>query len=303
VSIARIFKELALILVALLMLYIVSNDFQKLLVSEVLALSLLALSFSLLYSAGFISLSQGLMFGVGLFTAANTLNWGVDPVVALSLAVFLGLIFGGATGVILVGADRHQVIVITLILNIIGYLVALNLRWLTGGYQGLRTYVPWFLESPGIAYVSMAFCYILVSLVVLLVQASKFFLVVEAMRTNEERLEMIGYDTRILRIIMFSASGSLASLSGALFAMLNGSAVPREMDLITSIKALVWGLVAGSWNPTLVFTATLALNFLVEYSKLFLRSSDLVYGLILSILAIAGRSLSLERIIRVVKGG
>lgn len=294
-------RHLSPLLLLLVFLFVLTNDFQKLLVSEALVWSVLALSFSILFSAGFISLCQGLVFGVGLFTTANVINLVGSPVAAVLSSLLAGLAFGALIGSLLSNAGRHQIIVATLIINMLGYLAALNLRWLTGGYQGLRVDVPWFFSSPGLAYVTTTIHYLLVSSILLTAYFSRIRLILEAMKSNEGRLELLGYDTRRIRVVLFSVSGALASLSGSLLAMLNGSAVPREMDLITSIKALVWGLVAGSWNPVLVFVSTLLLNLVAEYSKFLLRASDIAYGVILSVLAITGGSLNLSRVARLLK--
>jgi branched-chain amino acid transport system permease protein len=66
-----------------------------------------------------------------------------------------------------------------------------------------------------------------------------------ALRENESRVRMIGYNPVTYRLIAFIVSACIAGLAGALFSLWNMSATPTMTSAITTIDALIMTILGG----------------------------------------------------------
>jgi branched-chain amino acid transport system permease protein len=76
------------------------------------------------------------------------------------------------------------------------------------------------------------------------VLASRFGRVVVAIRENERRAELLGYDVRLYKLGLFALGGAMAGLAGMLFA--NCVFVsPTMFSLFYSGQVIIWVMVGG----------------------------------------------------------
>lgn len=66
-----------------------------------------------------------------------------------------------------------------------------------------------------------------------------------AIRENESRARMIGYNPAVYRTIAFVISAVVAGLAGAFFALWNLSATPSMTSVVTTINALIMTILGG----------------------------------------------------------
>ena len=69
--------------------------------------------------------------------------------------------------------------------------------------------------------------------------------VLVAIRDNESRVSMIGYNPAIYRSVAFMISGLVAGLAGALNAVWNLGATPNMASALTTINALIITILGG----------------------------------------------------------
>lgn len=74
---------------------------------------------------------------------------------------------------------------------------------------------------------------------------SDYGYVLIAIRENETRTEMFGYDVRKIKLQTFAIGGALAGLSGALFASWNNFISPPVMGLVTAALPVIWVTIGG----------------------------------------------------------
>lgn len=74
---------------------------------------------------------------------------------------------------------------------------------------------------------------------------SDYGYVLIAIRENETRTEMLGYDVRKIKLQTFAIGGALAGLSGALFASWNNFISPPVMGLVTAALPVIWVTIGG----------------------------------------------------------
>src|SRR5262249_55563403 len=75
--------------------------------------------------------------------------------------------------------------------------------------------------------------------------ASHFGRVVVAVRENETRCELLGYDVRRHKLLIFTLGGAIAGLAGSLFANWGAFVSPNVFSLTTTSQIIIWVCVAG----------------------------------------------------------
>ncbi|GJD48569.1 hypothetical protein OPKNFCMD_1291 [Methylobacterium crusticola] len=100
------------------------------------------------------------------------------------------------------------------------------------------------LDPEGIWYAAMG-SLILVYAALRAILASRFGRVVVAIRENETRAQLIGYDPRLYKLLAFTISAGIAGLAGCLFANWGGFISPTVFGLTMSAQVIIFVLVGG----------------------------------------------------------
>jgi branched-chain amino acid transport system permease protein len=75
--------------------------------------------------------------------------------------------------------------------------------------------------------------------------ASHFGRVVVAIRENEKRTDLLGYDSRKYKLATFAIGGGIAGLAGCLFANWGAFTSPTVFSLAQSAQVIIWIIVGG----------------------------------------------------------
>ncbi|MFC4946578.1 ABC transporter permease subunit [Pseudonocardia sp. GCM10023141] len=97
-----------------------------------------------------------------------------------------------------------------------------------------------------------------------------------AVRSNELRAELLGYDVRARRTMLFVVCGCLAGGAGALFAAWGQFASPTIFGLKSAIIIVIWVLVGSRTSPVGAFVGVFAVEALTSW----LGGEDARYALI-----------------------
>ena len=93
--------------------------------------------------------------------------------------------------------------------------------------------------------------YVVMSLLVIVylglhaLMASHFGRVVIAIRENEIRCELLGYDVRLHKLLIFTVGGGTAGLAGCLFANWGAFVSPTVFSLAMTSQIIIWVIVGG----------------------------------------------------------
>jgi branched-chain amino acid transport system permease protein len=224
--------------------------------------AVLALSLALIWGyAGILCFGQAAFFGLGGYTyAVAAINFG-DTTIAAALALLLPTAFAAMLGYFMFWGRISDVYlgVITLTVSLIFYRFVNQTageEWNIGsaplgGFNGIPS-TP-ILEWPGRPGEQLApedvfslavFLLILVYFACKVLLASRFGRVMVAIRENETRAELLGYDVRLYKLAIFMVGGGMAGLSGLLFA--NSVFVsPTMFSLPVSGQIIIWVIVGG----------------------------------------------------------
>lgn len=226
-------------------------------------LSILALSMSLVWGiGGVLSFGQSVFFGLGAYayavTAGNlggsTLALGVALTVPACFAALLGyfLFFGRISDIYL------AVITLTvslILFHLINTLAGADFRIgsvMLGGYNGMPGVAP--INVPGDAGRVLTYeeMYLLSVAVLVLVYIglrrlvrTDFGRIVAAIRENELRAELLGYDSRSYKLALFTIGAAIAGGAGALHAAWGSFVGPDVFGMSFAAQIIIWAQIGG----------------------------------------------------------
>ncbi len=226
-------------------------------ITEILILGLLAMSFNLLFGyTGLLSFGQAGFFGAGSYFAVLTLLHGPSSFWAALAAGILGsALLALVIGWLCVRRDEIYFAILTLGFGMMLFTVAHNWRSVTGGSDGLGNFtipdinlfgMQLVLTNPKTFYFLTLFvAFIGIWLLWRIVQ-SPFGLLLKAARENSNRIAFIGANVRSLRLFAFVLAGALAGAAGTLFAIFNRIASPEMLHWSFSGKVILMTILGGS---------------------------------------------------------
>jgi branched-chain amino acid transport system permease protein len=265
--------------------------FYQTFLTEVLVWVLFAVSFDLIFGyTGLLSFGQALFFGLGAYSMAipvSKLGWG--PGSAFILAIIIPMLFAWFVGFFSVKLSGIHFVIITLIFALIGSTIGETWTSVTGGSDGLTIpFNPIEIGPIKIDFLNIKTNYFLVLIVVALcflllrrmVQSplGKVFI---AIRENEDRARLIGYNVQRYKLLAFVIAGGLSGIAGGLYAMTLKYSSANFLHWGISGHAVVYTIVGGMgtlFGPVLGTGIILSLeHYLVNY----LEGTDLVIGIVL----------------------
>ncbi len=264
------------------------------LVTQALIVAILAMSLDLLLGyTGLPSLGHAAYWGVGAYVVALLAT---ERGVGLAGCAAAGILLAAATaavfGLIAIRAAGTYFLMITLALGMVVW--GLAFRWvsLTKGDNGISGVPRPDLLGLGSLATPLPFFYFTLVAAVLawallgLLVASPFGLTLRGIRESESRMRSLGYNVWLHKYFAFVLSGAVAGGGGVLWAYYNGFVSPTDVQLITSVEALL--MVALGGPGTLVGSVLGAAvivflkNFVSIYTKRWLLILGAVYiGVIL----------------------
>ncbi len=242
--------------IALLAAPFLLSIYGVIILTEVLTMSLFAMSFNLLFGyTGLLSFGQAGFFGAGAYFAVLTLIHGPASLWAALAAGPLGAaVLALVIGWLCVRRDEIYFAILTLGFGMMLFTVAHNWRSVTGGSDGLGNFTlpelglfGWSISmfNPKHFYFLVLFVVAVGVLLLFRVVRSPFGLLLRGTRENSMRISFVGANVRSVRLFAFVIAGALAGLAGALFAFFNRIASPEMLHWAFSGKAVLMTILGG----------------------------------------------------------
>lgn len=218
------------------------------LITQVLVFVAFALSYDLLFGfTGIFSFGHALFFGVGAYSVAIcSLNLGWPMWTGAIVGVVVCALLGIFTGFVSLRVQGVFFAMVTLAMATTAYSLSGRLVDITKGDEGLS------LISASDAPDGTTLYYLAVILVVVAYFGlsrlinSPLGRVLVAIRENERRAEMIGYNVLRYKIVALAFSSVLAGLAGMVFAFRNGIVNPGVLSTDVSLLPLLMVILGGS---------------------------------------------------------
>lgn len=235
---------------------IIGDAFWLSVLTEIIIWSCFAASINFLFGyVGLLSFGQALFFGFGMYGVALGISaFQLSFWPAFFLGPLSATVMALITGIFAVRLTWHYFAIITVVFSLIFYFLALTLKSVTGGDDGINFSMPDLFNLLGykLSLTNTTTQYLFTLSVVVLcfwlikvVMASAYGRSLIAIRDNDVRASLIGINVYRLRLSAFVIAGFLAGVSGALFALFGRYASASYMFYHVSGEGVVWAIVGG----------------------------------------------------------
>jgi branched-chain amino acid transport system permease protein len=201
---------------------------------------------------GILSFGHAMFFGTGAYVTGILLTHALWPLWQVVVAVVVvAVVQGLLIGVLSLRVRGVYLAMVTLAFAQMFFILAeaTDFREWTGAEDGLHGIpVPEWISPTDqrlrFYYFALAFS-VVAYLVARRVVDSPVGHVMVAIRENEARAQMIGYNTFVYKLIALTLSGLLAATAGLMNALWNVNANPSMLSVNTTINALLMTIIGG----------------------------------------------------------
>ena len=257
--------------------------------ARVMVLASYAIGYNILFGyTGLLSLGHALFFAAGMYGMALSVQYlGATPAPALVAGVIAGLVVAGVTGALALRTQGVAFMIVTLMFAQAGYLTILQFSEYTRGDDGFviqqAQRILWGLDlsDPGWRYLAAWALFSACLLGSLALVRHRFGRTLIAIRENEERTRLLGYDTFAHKWAAVMISGGISALAGAAYGLLFGYAGASFASVQYSIFPLLWVLLGGAGTVLGPFIGTLFMFYLIDLSSGITTAYMLLAGVVL----------------------
>lgn len=273
-------------------------DYDQNLFSRIMVLAVFAMGYNLLFGyVGLLSLGHAMFFSAGLYGAGLAvahLGWGVPA--AFAAGLLCGAVLALAVGLLALRTTGVAFMIVTMMFAQAFFLAILYFSAWTGGDQGVVVAqdarsvevgpLALDLTGPVTRYMAALALFSIALLVTLAVVRSRHGRVLAAIRENEERTRMLGYDTFANKLAAVVLSGAICAAAGAAYALLFGYVGSNFASVQYSILPLLWVLLGGAGTTLGPLVGTLVMYYVIDFTSFYTSAYLLVVGVALIVLVL-----------------
>jgi branched-chain amino acid transport system permease protein len=281
------------VIALLFMLSFLLPDYYHGLLARIMVLAVFAMGYNMLFGyVGLLSLGHAMFFAAGLYGAGLAvihLGWSV-PLAFLG-GIACGAAFAVVIGLLALRTTGVAFMIVTMMFAQVFYLAILYFASWTGGDQGMVVPQParvlalgatsLDLTDPTVRYMTALALFSVVLLVTLAIVRSRRGRVLVAIRENEERTKMLGYDTFSNKLAAVVVSGAICAASGAAYALLFGYVGSSFASVQYSILPLLWVLLGGAATTLGPLVGTLFMYYVTDVTSGYTSAYLLIVGIAL----------------------
>lgn len=281
-------------LIALFALVMLLPEYHQGNFARIMVLACFACAYNITFGyTGLLSLGHAMFFAAGLYGLGLGVQvWGASAGGGLVLGLLCGLGLSLAVGLLALRTTGVSFMIVTLMFSQAFFLTVLLFGEYTRGDEGFviarerRQLFGVDLSNDGTRVVC---AWLLLSVCVLLCQwcvRSRLGKVLIAIRENEERTRMLGYDVFRAKLHAVCISGTLSALAGAAYALLFGYAGATFASVQYSIFPLLWVLLGGAGTLLGPLVGTTLMFYLIDISSGLTSAYMLIAGVTLVLLTL-----------------
>jgi branched-chain amino acid transport system permease protein len=266
--------------------------------ARVMVLAVFAMGYNILFGySGLLSLGHAMFFSAGLYGAGLTvshLGWSMASGFAAGIAS--GALLALVIGVLALRTTGVAFMIVTMMFAQVFYLLTLYFAEWTRGDEGFVISqearrvtlgdLHFNLTDPATRYMAALALFSVVLLVTLAIVRSAHGRVLVAIRENEERTRMLGYDTFANKLAAVVVSGVICAAAGASYALLFGYVGSTFATVQYSILPLLWVLLGGAATTLGPLVGTLFMFYVVDITSGYTSAYLLIVGVALILLVL-----------------
>jgi len=286
------------ILLLLFLLQFILPTYHHSSVSKIMVLASYAIGYNFLLGyTGLMSLGHAMFFASGMYAAGLGIFY-------LELSPLGGLLFGAAFtltislifGLFALRTSGVSFLIVTLMFGQTFYLSILYFNEFTFGQDGfsLAKYLgklvifnkEYLFSNPDIRYNFALILLTIYLLITTLIMLSPVGRILIAIRENEIRTQLLGYNVFYYKFFALVLSGTLSGIAGAMHALLFTYVGTTFAEIHHSISPLLWTLLGGVGTVIGTFLGTGIIFFLIDFISGITSNSQLVVGVVLVLMII-----------------
>ncbi|MBT3532689.1 MAG: branched-chain amino acid ABC transporter permease [Rhodospirillaceae bacterium] len=266
-------------------------------VARIMVFAIAAVSLDLILGhGGMVSFGHAVYMGIGAYAVGILSYYGIDNgflqiPLALAASALIGLIFGAMS----LRTSGVYFIMITLAFAQMLYFLAISLEEFGGddGMSSMRSEFAGLIDLNDAMHFYYLVFAVLAGVLFCLhrLVLSRFGMVIRASRTNERRMQAMGFPTYRYKLAAFTIAGTICGLAGALFANLNEFVSPDVMHWTHSGEIMIMVIMGGMGTligPVLGATAFLLLEeYLPQWMEMAMTDAGEHWAIIMGPILIA----------------
>ncbi len=286
------------VIALLFALSFVLPDYHHGLLARIMVLAVFAMGYNMLFGyVGLLSLGHAMFFAAGLYGAGlSVIHLGWSLPLAFLAGIACGALLSLVIGLLALRTTGVAFMIVTMMFAQVFYLTILYFAAWTGGDQGLVVPQParvltfgatsLDLTNPTVRYMSALALFSVVLLITLAIVRSRHGRVLVAIRENEERTKMLGYDTFSNKLAAMIVSGTICAASGAAYALLFGYVGSSFASVQYSILPLLWVLLGGAATTLGALIGTVFMYYVIDIASGYTSAYLLIVGIALILLVL-----------------
>ncbi|GFE63855.1 branched-chain amino acid ABC transporter permease [Litoreibacter roseus] len=260
--------------------------------SRIMVLAIYAIGLNILFGyTGLLSLGHAMFFAAGMYGLGLSIKFlGVSVVLAFGIGILSAAVLSALVGLLALRTAGVSFMIVTLMFAQTVYLVVLYFGEFTRGDEGFvlqqaeRMLAGFDVTTEAgryfVAFGAFSICLIGFSALV----QSSFGKRLVAIRENEERARMLGYDVWRYKLLAVIISGTVSGAAGALYALLFGYVGATFASVQYSILPLLWVLLGGAGTTIGPLIGVAFMFYLIDASSAYTSAYMLIAGLALVVL-------------------
>jgi branched-chain amino acid transport system permease protein len=263
-------------------------------IARIMVLAVFAMGYNIAFGyTGLLSLGHALFFAAGLYATGLGIELaGLSAAPALLLGLIAGGAIAAATGVLALRTGGVSFMIVTLMFAQTGYLTILYFGTYTRGDEGIvinraaRAIGSLDLSADTPRYFAALALFAIALLINLMLTRSRLGRSMIAMRENEQRSRMLGYNPFRVKLIALVISGLYAGAAGAAYGVLFGYVGASFATIQYSILPLLYVLLGGAGTTLGPFLGALIMFYLIDISSGYTTAHLFVVGAALLVLVL-----------------
>ena len=281
------------VIILLFAIQFILPDYHHLTATRIMVLAVFAMGYNIMFGyTGLLSLGHAMFFGAGMYAAGMTvyhLGWSVP--LAFVTAIGVGAVVALIIGAIALRTSGVSFMIVTLMFSQVAYLATLYFTTFTRGDEGLVLpaqareflFLGWHVDltNPTTRY-NLALALLTVTMLITyrLVQGRTGRVLI-AVRENEARTRMLGYNTFSIKLKAVVISGTLSAAAGAAYALMFAYIGSSFAAIQYSIDPLLYTLLGGAGTVLGPLLGSFFMFYVVDITSGYTAAYLLVTGIVL----------------------
>lgn len=262
--------------------------------SRIMVLAIYAMGFNFLFGyTGLLSLGHAMFFAAGMYGFGLAIKlFGAPVPLALLSAIVASAVLGLVVGVLALRTIGVAFMIVTLMFAQTAYLVVLYFGEHTRGDEGFvlqhadRLVFGFDVTSETGRYFAAFTLFTICFLGLARLVQTPFGKRLVAIRENEERARMLGYDVARYKLQALIISATVSGIAGATYALLFGYVGATFASVQYSILPLLWVLLGGAGTTIGPLIGVFFMFYLIDASSAYTNAYMLIAGAVLIVLTV-----------------